>query len=78
MLEIVRSIYKMTGEMVALPEDENTPEKRVEKIFSMMDHNKDHKLTYEEFKEGSQKDPTIVQALSLYDGYVHISISSRG
>ena len=41
---------------------------RVDKIFSTMDHNKDHKLTYEEFEEGSRKDPTIVQALSLYDG----------
>ena len=27
MLQIVRSIYKMTGEMVKLPSDEDTPEK---------------------------------------------------
>jgi len=27
-------------------------------------------VTFEEFKEGSKKDPTIVQALSLYDGLV--------
>ena len=27
MLQIVRSIYKMTGQMVRLPEDEDTPEK---------------------------------------------------
>jgi Ca2+-binding EF-hand superfamily protein len=27
MLQIVRSIYKMTGQMVKLPADEDTPEK---------------------------------------------------
>lgn len=70
MLAIVRSIYKMTGQMVKLPEDEDTPEKRVDKLFRRMDLNKDAKLNYEEFKEGSKQDPTIVQALSLYDGLV--------
>lgn len=35
-----------------------------------MDLNKDHQLTFDEFKEGSKQDPTIVQALSLYDGLV--------
>jgi len=70
MLAIVTSIYKMTGAMVKLPPDEDTPEKRVQKIFTTMDYNQDHKLTFEEFAEGSKKDPTIVQALSLYDGLV--------
>ncbi|KAJ7591189.1 hypothetical protein C8J56DRAFT_781980 [Mycena floridula] len=79
MLQIVQSIYKMTGEMVKLPSDEDTPEKasaslncfqRVDKIFRNMDRDKDAKLTYEEFVEGSKQDPTIVQALSLYDGLV--------
>lgn len=58
------------GDMVKLPDDENTAQKRVDKIFALMDLNKDHELTFEEFKEGSKKDPTIVQALSLYDGLV--------
>ena len=34
---------------------------RVDKIFRNMDKDKDAKLTYEEFVEGSKQDPTIVQ-----------------
>ena len=56
--------------MVKLPEDEDTPEKRVKKIFAMMDKDENGSLDMKEFKEGSQRDETIVSALSLYDGLV--------
>jgi len=56
--------------MVKLPEDEDTPEKRVKKIFRMMDKDENGSLDINEFKEGSQRDATIVSALSLYDGLV--------
>ena len=33
MLQIVESIYKMTGQMVKLPDDEDTPEKVRYRLF---------------------------------------------
>ncbi|KAL8944893.1 MAG: hypothetical protein Q9216_000183 [Gyalolechia sp. 2 TL-2023] len=82
MLAIVEAIYKMVkpirrwnallqvGSMVKLPADEDTPEKRVKKIFRMMDKDENGSLDMAEFKEGSKRDETIVSALSLYDGLV--------
>lgn len=37
MLKVVEAVYKMIGNMIEYPEDEDTAEKRVGKIFSLMD-----------------------------------------
>lgn len=70
MLEIVVAIYKMVGSMVQLPEDEATPEMRVNKIFSLMDKNNDDLLTLAEFKDGAKNDTEILKALNIYDGFI--------
>uniref|UniRef100_A0A915LNA9 EF-hand domain-containing protein n=1 Tax=Meloidogyne javanica TaxID=6303 RepID=A0A915LNA9_MELJA len=68
MESIISSINRMVGDSVRLSDEDNSPEKRVERIFAMMDKNNDEQLTLEEFKEGAKADPSIVHALSLYEG----------
>jgi len=70
MLQIVEALYKMVGTMMKLPDDESTPEKRVNKLFSILDTDHDGQITFEEFKEGSKKEDPIMSALTLYDGLV--------
>jgi len=70
MLEIVKAIYKMVGSMVRLPDDEDTPEKRVSRIFHEMGKQEKEELDESEFEKGSKQDPRIVSALCLYNGLV--------
>ena len=65
MLVIVESIYKMVGKMIDLPDDEKTPEKRVDKIFRKMDTSEDGTINLDEFKVGLKNDTWILQALAI-------------
>ena len=56
MLEIVSAIYKLIGARVDFPDDEQTPQMRVDKIFNNMDKDLDGKLSVEEFLEGAKHD----------------------
>ncbi|KAL1924612.1 uncharacterized protein VTP21DRAFT_4266 [Calcarisporiella thermophila] len=67
MLEVMSAIYRMVGGMVRMPVDEDTPEKRVEKIFMLMDKDHDGKLSLQDFIQGAQEDESIERTLKLYE-----------
>lgn len=52
------------------PEDENTPAKRVDKLFLMMDTNKDGRIDLDEYCIGIKSDSFMIQSLFLYDGHL--------
>ncbi|KAH7416909.1 hypothetical protein BKA64DRAFT_691447 [Cadophora sp. MPI-SDFR-AT-0126] len=60
--------YKEILAIIKLPVNEDTPKKRVKKIFRIIDKNKNSSLDIKEFKEGSKHNEIIILTLSLYDG----------
>lgn len=71
LLEVISSIYKMVGPMVALPDDENTPEQRASKLFRILDKDQDTDyLDYEDLKRIVKADPALITSLNSYEGLV--------
>lgn len=70
-LSVVRATYKMIGSMVALPEDETTPEQRTDKLFRVLNKDKERDtINKDDFKKLLKFDPSIVNALNSYEGLV--------
>lgn len=70
-LTIIRATYKMIGAMVALPEDERTPEQRTDKLFRYLNKDRDRDtINKDDFKKLLKFDATIVNALNSYEGLV--------
>lgn len=70
-LTIIRATYKMIGAMVALPEDERTPEQRTDKLFRYLNKDRDRDtINKDDFKKLLKFDAAIVNALNSYEGLV--------
>lgn len=70
-LPIVKATYKMVGPMVELPEDQQTPEARVDRYFQLLGKDKNtDKLDLNDFKKLAQLDSGIAAALNSYLGLV--------
>lgn len=70
-LMIVKAVYKMIGNMVALPPDEKTPELRSQKFFKLL--NKDYKsdtINQDEFRRLVKLDPAILNSITSFDGLI--------
>lgn len=66
MLTVVHSIYKMIGNLHQWDEEENTPEKRVDKLFKSI--GEDEYIDLFTFCENGGKDPIVLEAIDLYSG----------
>ncbi|RLV93429.1 Calcium-binding protein NCS-1 [Spathaspora sp. JA1] len=71
LLPIIQAIYDMIGPMVALPDDEKTPELRTDKFFKLLGKNKEcDYINLQDFKQLSRLDPSILNSLNSYEGLV--------
>lgn len=63
MLEIVRGIFRLSGDKINLPRDENTPEKFTNKLMAKLDRDNDGTITQNEFVRGVQCYPSLMRLL---------------
>ncbi|CAG2113287.1 unnamed protein product [Medioppia subpectinata] len=67
MLVIVSAIYDMLGDYVIPFVDSVAPKEHVDRLFHLIDVDKDGVISFEEFTEWCQKDEERAQALLMFD-----------
>ncbi|CAH8546209.1 unnamed protein product [Schistosoma turkestanicum] len=65
LVEVLTAIYAMVGSAVEFHATDSTPEKRVEKIFQLMDLDRDDRLSLDEFINGVKCDKLLMRLLTL-------------
>ncbi|KAK3849107.1 hypothetical protein Pcinc_044127 [Petrolisthes cinctipes] len=67
MLDVVTAIYEMLGRSTEPQVEDSSARDHVEKIFHLIDTNKDGAITIEELAEWVSRDETVVQSLAMMD-----------
>ena len=67
MLNILVAFGKMVGNSVEWPVDERTPYGRMQKLFKILDHNKDAKISFQELADAAHHEPYIAKLFSYGD-----------
>ena len=65
MVKFVDGIYRLMGS--SMPGSDESPEACVNTMFAAMDKNNDGVLSFEEFREGTRKDQSLLKALQMYN-----------
>jgi Ca2+-binding EF-hand superfamily protein len=71
LLTLVDCMYRTVGDVSSsFPEDQETPEDRVNYLMERMDLDGDGKLSRQEFELGCLQDASILDGIHLYTGWV--------
>ncbi|KAK4468702.1 hypothetical protein MN116_007882 [Schistosoma mekongi] len=71
LVEVLTAIYAMIGSAVEFSESDSTPEKRTEKIFQLMDSDRDNRLSLDEFINGVKCDKLLMRLLTFNTHPLH-------
>ncbi|XP_076041848.1 Kv channel-interacting protein 4-like [Oratosquilla oratoria] len=77
MLDVVTAIYEMLGRYTEPQVEDSSAKDHVEKIFHLIDKNKDGAITIDELAAWMSRDATVVESLGMMDTVLYTSSESR-